>query len=206
MLCTRWRTHRRAHAVTRLEQPRNARNSPRFDGTSTAILDAAAHVFAEEGTGANLASVAAVAGISRATLYRYYANREALLNALAVAALDVAAQRIADAALERATVEDAIERTVRAFVAVGDRYAVLAGDHTVLKTVDERFSKPIQDVLSRGVETGVLRADLTVPVLYEFLTGAVLRAIKLNQRHDLGLEEASAAAAGFFLGGARAPH
>src|SRR5256884_9192324 len=99
--------------------------SPRYDRTAAAILDAAAHVLAERGAGANMAEVAAAAGVSRATLYRYYPDREALLEALASHALADAAARLADAGLERAPVEQAIERIVRALTAVGDRYAVL---------------------------------------------------------------------------------
>ena len=64
------------------------KTAPRFDRTAAAILDAAAHVFSEQGTAANLADVAAAAGVSRATLYRYYPNREALLKALGAHALN----------------------------------------------------------------------------------------------------------------------
>lgn len=185
--------------------PTGGKSSPRFDRTSAAILDAAAKVFSEEGTSANLATVAVAAGISRATLYRYYANREALLDALTADALDAAARRLANAGLERATVEDAIERIMRAFLAIGDRYAVLTSDHTTLEAAHEQLAAPLRDVLARGIRTGVLRDDLSVEVLYEFLAGTILRAIKLNQRHDLGLEEAGAAAASFFLDGTRSP-
>ncbi len=184
--------------------PLSSKNSPRFDRTSAAILDAGAQVFSAEGAGANLAAVAAAAGVSRATLYRYYANREALLDALSADALDAAARRLADAGLERATVEEAIERILRAFVALGDRYAVLTNDHATLETAHEQLAAPLQDVLARGIRTGVLRDDLSVEILYEFLAATILQAIKLNQRHRLGLEEASATAARFFLDGTRA--
>src|SRR6202049_2822430 len=105
--------------------PPAATGVPRHDRTAAAILDAAAHVFSEHGSGANMADVAAAAGVSRATLYRYYPHRDALLDALASHALADAAARLADAGLERAPVEEAIERIVRAIVAVGDQYAVL---------------------------------------------------------------------------------
>ena len=183
--------------------PISSKSSPRFDRTSAAILDAGARVFSEEGASANLAAVAAAAGVSRATLYRYYANREALLDALSADALDAAARRLADAGLERATVEDAIERILRAFVALGDRYAVLTSDHTTLEAAYDQLAAPLHDVLARGIRTGVLRNDPSVEILYEFLAATILRAIKLNQRHHLGLEEASAAAASFFLDGTR---
>src|SRR6476660_284397 len=97
---------------------RNARNA-------AAILEAAARALSTHGRSANMTDVAEAAGISRATLYRYYPDREALLDALAAHALADAAARLADAGLERAPVEEAIERIVRALIAVGDRYGVL---------------------------------------------------------------------------------
>jgi AcrR family transcriptional regulator len=178
----------------------------RFDRTSAAILDAAARVFAEEGAAANLAAIATAAGVSRATLYRYYASREALLDALVIDAIEEAANRLADAGLERASIDDAIERIVRAFVAVGDRYAVLVSD---LPRVDKADMSPLQGpveaVFTRGIEAGVIREDLPVSVLEELLAGAALSAIKLTRLHGLGLEDASAAAASLFLDGARRP-
>lgn len=177
--------------------------SPRFDRTSAAILDAAARVFAEGGASANLAAVAVAAGISRATLYRYYANREALLDALAADALAYIVGRLDDAGLERATVEEAIERILRALVAVGDRYAALLSDHARVKSALPQIATPIHAVLARGIDSGVLRDDLSVAALNEFLTGVALSAIKLNQRQGLGVEDASAAAASIFLDGAR---
>jgi AcrR family transcriptional regulator len=46
------------------------------------ILDAAAHLFAEQGVGRpGMADVAHAAGCSRATLYRHYVNKDAVLHA-----------------------------------------------------------------------------------------------------------------------------
>ena len=178
--------------------------TPRFDRTSAAILDAAARVFADEGAAANLAAVATAAGISRATLYRYYKSRDALLEALVLGAIEDAAGRLAGAGLERAPVEDAIERILRAFVTVGDRYAVLVSDLARVEKADKsQLRTPVEAVLTRGADTGVLRHDLPVGVLNELLAGAALSAIKLTQHHQLGVEEASAAAASLFLDGAR---
>ena len=49
---------------------------------SAAILEAAAAVLAERGEQASMADVAAAAGMARATVYRYFPNRDALLEAL----------------------------------------------------------------------------------------------------------------------------
>ena len=179
-------------------------NSPRFDRTSAAILDAAARVFADEGASANLAAVATAAGVSRTTPYHYYANRESLLQALVRDAIEDAARRLADAGLERAPVQDAIERILRAFVTVGDRYAVLVSDLPWYDKADRsQLQAPVRAVLTRGIEGGVLRSDLSAEALNELLGGVALSAIKLTQHQGLGQEEASAAAASLFLDGAR---
>jgi AcrR family transcriptional regulator len=176
----------------------------RLDRTAAAILDAAARVFSAEGAGANLASVATAAGVGRATLYRYYANREALLDALAADATADIVRRLADAGLERAGVEEAVERILRALVTVGDRYAALLTDHERVGAALPKIAAPIHAVLVRGVQTGALRDDLSVEALDEFLAGVALSAVKLTRKRKLGLEEAVAAAARLFLDGSRA--
>ena len=179
---------------------------PRYDRTAAAILDAAAHALAEHGRSANMADVAAAAGVSRATLYRYYPDREALLDALASHALADAAARLTDAGLERAPVDEAIERIVRALTAVGDRYAVLLREQVASDPAEtERLvAAPMRAVFARGTESGFFRQDVPADVLMELFGGALIAALKLIARGQLGFEEASAAAASVFLDGARA--
>src|ERR1044072_390845 len=59
----------------------------------SAILEAAATVLAERGEQASMADVAAAAGMARATVYRYFPNREALLEALGTLAVEEAGER-----------------------------------------------------------------------------------------------------------------
>jgi TetR/AcrR family transcriptional regulator, mexCD-oprJ operon repressor len=177
----------------------------RSDRTAAAILDAAAHVLSEQRS-SSMADVAAAAGVSRATLYRYYPHREALLEALASYALADAATRLADAGLERAPVEEAIERIVRAVMAVGDRFAVIVREHVKPDPdeADRLLGAPIRAVFVRGIKSGLFRQDLPVEVLLELFGGALMAAVKLTERRHLGLEEASAATASVFIDGARA--
>src|SRR5712691_9532880 len=130
---------------------------PRHDRTAAAILDAAAHALSEHGGSTSMTDVAAAAGVSRATLYRYYPDREALLDALASNALADAAGRLADAGLERAPVEEAIERIVRALTVVGDRYAVRSRTGRGRQARSSASSPhPMRAVFKRGMETGLL--------------------------------------------------
>ena len=61
---------------------------------SGAILEAAAAVLAERGEQASMAEVATAAGMARATVYRYFPNREALLAALGQLAVEQAGARL----------------------------------------------------------------------------------------------------------------
>jgi TetR/AcrR family transcriptional repressor of mexCD-oprJ operon len=178
----------------------------RSDRNTVAILDAAARVLSEQGNSSSMADVAEAAGVSRATLYRYFPHREALLAALAAQALADGAAGLADAGLDRAPVEEAIERIVRAVVAVGTQYAVLVQEHVKFDQAEAELclGAPMRAVFVRGIESGLFRQDLSVDVLLELFGGALMGAIKLTQRGQLGLEEASAATAAVFLDGARA--
>jgi AcrR family transcriptional regulator len=178
-----------------------------YDRTAAAIIDAAAHVFADRGSGASMGEVAVAAGVSRATLYRYYPSREALFESLAAHALADAGARLADAGLERAPVAEAIERVVRALIAVGDRYAILVREQvqTDKQEAERLLGAPIRAVFARGVETAELRDDVPVDVLLELFGGVLAAAIKLVGDRRLGLEEAAATTAALFLDGAR-PH
>jgi AcrR family transcriptional regulator len=183
-----------------------SRNASSHDRTTAAILDAAAYVFATRGGDASMADVATGAGVSRATLYRYFPDREALVDAVAAQALVDAGARLADAGLERAPVEEAIERIVRALLAVGDRYGVLIRERVQADPgeTERLVAAPIRAVFARGIDDGLFRQDLSPQVLLELFGGALIAASKLNERGHLGLEEASAATASVFLDGARA--
>src|SRR5688500_7631998 len=60
---------------------------------ASAIVEAAAHALAQDGD-ISMAEVADAAGVARATLYRYFPNRHALVDAVAATALTDAAGRL----------------------------------------------------------------------------------------------------------------
>lgn len=175
--------------------------------TTAAILEAAAHVLAERGETASMADVAAAAGVSRATLYRHYPSREALLEALATEALADAAGRIAEAGLENVDAEEAISRVVRALMGVGDRYAVLIRERVKPspEQLEDCLAGPIRGVFSRAIESGALRDDLPTDVLVRLFGGLLQAGVELTGERRLGLEDAAAAATAVFLEGARPP-
>src|SRR5919206_4620957 len=93
---------------------------------SAAILEAAAALLAERGEQASMADVAGAAGMARATVYRYFPNREALFEALGRLAVEEAGERLRAGRLDEVAVPDAFERAVRALVGVGDSFVVVS--------------------------------------------------------------------------------
>ena len=83
------------------------------DRVAEAILDATADLFAEGGEPPSMSDVAGAAGISRATLYRYFPTREQLLEALAAIAIDTTATGLAQADLDAVPVPEGIARIAR---------------------------------------------------------------------------------------------
>src|SRR5215213_8557214 len=91
---------------------------------SAAILESAAAVLADREQ-ASMADVSEAAGVARATLYRYFPTREALLEAIAERALHESGARLDEAGLDRVPVAEGFARAVRALVGVGDYFVVL---------------------------------------------------------------------------------
>lgn len=149
--------------------------------------------------------VATAAGVGRATVYRYFASREALLDALLTRALTEVSERLAQAKLESVPVEEAVARIVRALVAVGDRYMVLVREEECLdkEVVEREVGGPVRAIFERGRASGVLRTDLSPDWLEELLGGLIAAGLKFAGEREFGVEETSAAIVSLFLDGAR---
>jgi AcrR family transcriptional regulator len=155
-----------------------------------------------------MAEIATAAGVGRATLYRYYPTREALLAGLAEAAFAELCGRIADAGLDTVSVTEGLARLTRGFMAAGDKYAALAGVKKEIRdteSLDQEIARPVRELLRRGIADGTLRADVPVEVLFELYSGLVERSLLLVMRRELSGEQAAAAACSLFLHGAVAP-
>jgi AcrR family transcriptional regulator len=150
--------------------------------------------------------VARAAGVSRATLYRYFPNREELVRALAETAVGAAHDRLIEADLDSVPVPEALARLTRALVTTGANYAIVlqeqaAKDH---EEIDRLLGDPIRAVFSRGVAEGVLRADIPPNRLARFFGGLLGAAVHLTAEDDLGVEDACATIVTLFLEGGRA--
>jgi len=170
------------------------------------ILDVAADLLAAGGKPPSMADVAAAAGVSRATLYRYFPTREQLLQALTSAGLNEAATRLAGADLDAVPVPEAIARIARVVAAAGSKYAAVADQGDPDGAVEQQIGSMIQAVLRRGIDDQTLRSDLT-PGELGYLLGYLLRAAgRMAADHQAGAEKAAALITTVFLHGTQNHH
>src|ERR671937_2651435 len=99
-----------ASEPTPLQPPR--RKQALQERVAGAIVEAAARVLAVGGKQASMNDVAAAAGVARATLYRYFPSREALLDELGEVAVREAGGRLTAAGLDRVPAEEGVVRAV----------------------------------------------------------------------------------------------
>ena len=168
------------------------------------ILDGAARILVVEGEQASMNDVAAAAGVARATVYRYFPNRQALLEELAQAAVADADARLKSARIDEVATEDGISRAVRALVDVGDSFVLLARER--VRSDPGRYERSVNQPLRRlfelGQAAGDIRQDIPSSRLTELLIGSIVGVLMSTQ--PLGKEDTIATITGLFLDGARA--
>ena len=150
--------HRRADA---------ARNHQR-------LIDAAAEVFAARGLDATLDDIARHAGVNVATAYRHFANKHELAKEFLRQCVDKAVAIAEEAAAEPdpwAGLTQFLERSLemiasnRALVDVLKR--AYGSEH--FTEMLERTSRPLEQLLGRGREAGVVRPDVAATDLAPIL-------------------------------------
>jgi TetR/AcrR family transcriptional regulator, mexCD-oprJ operon repressor len=184
-------------------QPPSRRRQALQERVAAAIVEAAARVLAVGGEQASMNDVAAAAGVARATLYRYFPSRQALLDELGRVAADEAGARLASARIEELAAEEGIRRAVRALIEVGDPFTVVARER--VRPDPEQFERsvlaPLRRMVERAQDAGEVRGDIPSSWLTDALVGLVVSVV--SSRPLLGREDTIAAVSALFLDGAR---
>jgi AcrR family transcriptional regulator len=156
---------------------------PRSVRADEAIARATFEAIAEDGVeGMSIEGVAARAGVSKATIYRRYASKEALIVAI-VGRLRPPPAAPADTG--------SFESDFKALVGGQERRARDVGTLIVPRLIAATLNNPgfrelliermiepfrarIAEILRRGIERGELRADLDVDAAVDFLHGSLV--------------------------------
>ncbi|MCP2339973.1 TetR/AcrR family transcriptional regulator [Actinomadura rupiterrae] len=172
------------------------------DRTRAAILRAAASALRAHER-ASMAQIARAAGLGRATVYRYFANRDDLLAALARHSTSESVRALDEAGLDACPPATGVERIVRALLRVGRDYYVPGRAHPGGSIEEQAIRERGAAVVARGQQDGVFRADRPADQLAAMLGFLVEGALVYEPFPAMGLEDAADAITAQFLDGAR---
>ncbi|MEU1024081.1 helix-turn-helix domain-containing protein [Streptomyces sp. NPDC005904] len=141
------------------------------------VLRSAAALLTRKST-STMDEVARAAGISRATLHRHFAGREALVLALEGLGLQECEAALDRAALDDGSAEDALRRLVKEVEPAAGLLAFLYTENQLFEggTQNEGWSRidaRLAALFRRGQENGEFRIDLTPVWLTEAFYGLI---------------------------------
>lgn len=168
-----------------------ARSTDRRQQTRDLVLDAALRLFNEHGyLGVRVEDIAQQAGVSRATFYKHFAEREQVLAELferllgAEAATTASLDPPASATVEQqvvTAVEDAVARMLAQEDLARFVYS-LPVRHSALLRPEVRTTPPVfaqvTDLLEEGVHRGEIRDDIAIDLLARHVLAALETAMR----------------------------
>ena len=154
------------------------------------ILDAAAAVFAERGDAASMAEIAVRAGVGRATLYRRFADRDALLVALSDQVLARLGEGIAatepDTGRSGAEIVQRMTAVVQAFLSLAGEYAalipLLSKNPERSRRFDGEVIVPVRSLLTRARRLHVIDPGVDDDDVFELFSALLGVGVRLVAR------------------------
>lgn len=171
-----------------------------------AVLDAATRLLAVN-PGASTREIAAAATISRASLHRLFPTRDALVEEIAVLAVEQLTAAIADARLTDGPAFEAIARLTDAVVPLMHQFAFLVTEMQIyqserLRKEDRDLDEMFLQLFRRGQEEGALRQDLPAIWLVRVYDGLLYAVAVAAQQGDIAPRDASRLVLSTFVRGA----
>lgn len=154
------------------------------------LLDAADQVFSEHGVHAALELVTAQAGVSRATLYRNFPDRDALMGALlerTFEKMEARAQQLEGRGDALFRVLEQMAQLVADSAPVSDHWRATDRSGPALALAQRRLTRMVKPLLQQAIAAGVCRADLTAKdvILVSSMLGSGLRGRTPAERRSL---------------------
>jgi TetR/AcrR family transcriptional repressor of mexCD-oprJ operon len=169
------------------------------------VLRAAAALLTRKAT-ASMDEIAKAAGISRATLHRHFAGRDALVRALGVLGIQQVEERLDAARIDEGDPVEAVRRLVAEAMPVSGFLAFLYGENQLYESgaMDEgwtRIDERVGALFRRGQERGLFRFDLTPAWLTEALYALIAASAWTVQEGKVAAKDAGYMVSELLLGG-----
>lgn len=115
--------------------------------------------------GASMERIAGAAGVGRTTLHRHFRNRDALIRAIALDAIEECEAALGRARLEEGSVREATGRLFEALIPVGERYHFLLAEAQLendpeIRAAEGRIEGPMRGLIERGKGDGTFKVDV----------------------------------------------
>lgn len=150
--------------------------------------------------------VAKAAGISRATLHRHFAGRDALVRALEAHGIAECEAALERARLDEGSASDAVRRLVREIEPVAGLLAFLYGENELWESGEDdpwsRLDLRIAALFVRGQQNGEFRIDLSPVWLTEALYGLIASGAWASQAGRVAPKDFTHMITELLLGGA----
>ena len=170
------------------------------------ILEAAARVLADDST-ASMQAIADAAEVSRPTVYRHFADREELIEAIRVEVMEQAFERLAVATASTDPAAVSLERLIGDLAEIAVRYPLLG---SLIGDPPPRKRKPpdhlvacFEELIARGRRDGTLRPDLRPEIFGPATMGTLFLALRAGNNRGLDPREVGTEVAALVLDGAR---
>lgn len=151
------------------------------------IVDAAIETLFEKPE-AGMGEIAARAGVGRATLYRHYPSRSALLEAIHDRAVEEAERALLATEPENGPAGEALVRLVVALAGVIKRYRVLSlNKHELAQDrEDERIRSHVIAVIERGQREGEFTREMPAETIAQMLKGMLMATCSGGEATGVG--------------------
>ena len=149
------------------------------DRTLAAILAAASKMIAERGQSVSMHDIAESAGVGRATLYRYFPTREALIVQLFETAVDEASRGVDSLDLASLPVCQAVERLTLEMLSFADTYRTVLMDEAVeglRHRAKDVIGPKLEGLFGERIESGELSSEIDPVSLVRYFGGLVRMA------------------------------
>lgn len=142
----------------------------------------------------SMSEVAGAVGVGRATLYRYFPTRQALLDSIYSEAMDELAEVILSTKRSGLSTRDSLARIARAVLAKAGVAFLLMRERVVLDkpAVEEGFIGPLSSMIEKAEQHDVFREGISSRAITFYFLGLLRSGIVLVAEGTSNVEEATA--------------